>query len=687
MPQLKFSHRTVPLALLLVCILAFGLLIPWLGFYQDDWYQVWFGRAFGSGVFLEYYSDERPFIAGIYMLTMSIVGTSPFNWQAFGLLSRFLAVLGVYWLLRVVWPDRVRQAIWASILFAIYPAFRQQYASVIYSHYFLQMAVQLLSLGMMVLAIRQPRRFWLWTIFSLLAGTFSLFSSEYFFGLELLRPFFIWVALGEQSSTSWRKRGVKTLRLWVPYLIILVGFLVWRIFIFKFPTYQPIIFQDIQPNYLVLASGLLKTILQDAFEVGLLTWGQTLRLFSDLGTRQPSAVAAMAIALVSALILAVYLVKLQVSPGSAEKTSEQDRKDALSWVLIGLISLLAAGWPFWFVGLPVDTLLVGGSRFTISFMFGASLLLVGLLDLLIRKIWLKNLCVAVLVGMAIGFHFRDANYYRQIHKTQAEFFQQLAWRAPGLKQGTLILTNTFQEPLLNGDNSLTAALNWIYDPAPPYTLDYMLFFLPSRIESGNLPGLEPGLPVLKELRNASFTGSTSQALAVYYSPPRCLRVLDPEIDQGLSKPVDMPREMKDAVGISNLAQIIPDTALPAYLPDELFKYLPPENTWCYFYEKAELARQEKKWQEIADLGDQAITESWELDSGWELLPFIEGYARSGQTERARQLTLEAQRKRSEGKRQTDEILCSTWIRINQDAASEDALASFAKNVIRELGCK
>lgn len=680
-----FKGLTVPFVLLATCILAFGLLTPWLGFYQDDWYQVWFARAFGSGVFVDYYSIERPFIAGIYMLTMPLVGTSPLSWQLFGLLSRFLAVLAAYWLLRVVWPDRRQQAVWAAALFAVYPAFRQQYASVIYSHYFLQMAVQMLSLGTMVLAIRQPHKFWRLTVFSLLAGAFSLFTSEYFFGLEFIRPLFIWIALTEHGAERYRERIWKLLRLWSPYLIILLVFLGWRIFVFKFPTYQPIILQEDMPDYPALLTGLLKTILHDVLQVGLLTWGETVKQFTDLGTLRPSAVAAVALALVSAFLLRTYLVKLQ--PSNDTIVDIQDRKGAWSWVLIGLVSLLASGAPFWFVDLPVDTQLTSGSRFTISFMFGASLLMVGLLDLLIRRTWLKIVFVSAIAGLAIGYHFRDANYYRQIHYNQAEFFQQLAWRAPGLEPGTLILTNTFQEPILNGDNSLTAALNWIYDPYPPYTLDYMLFYIPSRIESGNLPGLEPGIPVIKDLRGASFTGSTSQALALYYSPPKCLRVLDPEIDQGISRLPGMSREMKEASNISNLAQINPNPASPAQLPAALFKHQPLETSWCYFYEKAELARQEGDWQEISRLGDQGLGSDFKVDSSIELVPFIEGYARIGQVEKARQLSLEAQRKKPEGGQLTEEILCSTWSRIGRDARPESRLATAASDVRRELGCR
>ena len=78
----------VALILLLLTSLAYGLLIPWLGYYQDDWYQVWFGRAFGPGIFPAYYAGERPFIAWIYMLTTSLLGYAPLSWHVFALLAR-----------------------------------------------------------------------------------------------------------------------------------------------------------------------------------------------------------------------------------------------------------------------------------------------------------------------------------------------------------------------------------------------------------------------------------------------------------------------------------------------------------------------------------------------------------------------------------------------------------------------
>ena len=69
----------------------------------------------------------------------------------------------------------------------------------------------------------------------------------------------------------------------------------------------------------------------------------------------------------------------------------------------------------------------------------------------------------------------------------------------------------------------------------------------------------------------------------------------------------------------------------------------PEKSWCYYFEKAELARQQGNWQRIVELGDQAsVTDKqFQRSNVTELMPFIEGYLRAEQWETAIQLSLEA----------------------------------------------
>jgi hypothetical protein len=667
--------------LLAGCLAAFGLLIPWLGFYQDDWYQVWFGRAFGAGIFGEYYAGERPFIAGIYMLTTPLIGEAPLGWHLFGLFWRWAAALVAFALVRKVWPAARRQAVWAALLFALYPGFRQQFASVIYSHYFLQLAVHLFSLWGICAAARRPRQRRLLAALSFLAALFSIFSSEYFFGLEALRPALLWLVLTQEGQRGGERLSRAALS-WAPYLAVGLLFLYWRLFIFSFPTYQPIYVQHPADSPWQLAWRLAHTAAGDSLEAGALAWMLPAKSLAESPPGQPSTWAALALAASAFILFTWALRRIDREQGHAV----EERRAALEMSLLATLGLLAAGWPFWFVELPVNLDLMGGSRFNISFMLAASWLAAGLIAMLRRPGWLRPLLLSALAGLAVGGHFLDANAYRQIHIRQAAFFQQLAWRAPGLKPGTLVLTNTTQDGIINGDNSLTAALNWIYDAQPPYALDYMLFYIPERLASGHIPALQPGLPVEKGFRTTQFQGSTSQALVVYNPYPECLRVLDPAFDGGLPRPVGMSKEMKEAAQLSNQGQIAP-FAQPAVLSPALFKALPAEDSWCYYYEKADLARQLHDWQRIVALGGQAFSQPRKLASTWELAPFIEGYARAGEWPRARQLTREALDARPEGKWMTAEILCAVWRRVETGLGDNAGAQAKVDEMFAQLACK
>ena len=44
----------VPAVLLVLCVLAYGLLIPTLGYYWDDWPYAWINHMFGPGGYPEF---------------------------------------------------------------------------------------------------------------------------------------------------------------------------------------------------------------------------------------------------------------------------------------------------------------------------------------------------------------------------------------------------------------------------------------------------------------------------------------------------------------------------------------------------------------------------------------------------------------------------------------------------------
>jgi carbon starvation protein CstA len=90
-----------------------------------------FNHAFGPTVFPEAWSFKRPVLGLLYIPTMAALGDVPLRWQVFGLITRMLSSVGVWWGLRQLWPDRDREVAWVALLFAVYPGFQQQSISVV----------------------------------------------------------------------------------------------------------------------------------------------------------------------------------------------------------------------------------------------------------------------------------------------------------------------------------------------------------------------------------------------------------------------------------------------------------------------------------------------------------------------------------------------------------------------------
>ena len=229
-----------------------------------------------------------------------------------------------------------------------------------------------------------------------------------------------------------------------------------------------------------------------------------------------------------------------------------DKKDAYWAMGLGIFILLVAGWPFWLTGVPVS-LGYPASRATLSFMLGVSLLLAGLLSLLPYR--LDWILLAVFVALAAGRQFQWSNDFRRDWNMQKNMFWQMTWRAPGLKPGTIVMMN--EELAYFADNSIGAALNWIYAPDNHTNrVDYVLFYPTNRLD-GALKDLEPNLPVRYDYLAGQFEGNTSQTVVFYYSPPGCLRLLDPEIDP-YNRLIPDETLLRDAAALSTTTPVLSD---------------------------------------------------------------------------------------------------------------------------------
>ncbi len=639
--MLKSRRRSIPVpaVLALLALLSYGLLIPWLGFYWDDWPFAWLSRFLSLRELLDVFSMFRPFDAPFFLLTIPLLRDSPLAWQLYGLVVRLAAALALWWSLRQIWPDKPRQSAWAAMIFLVFPGFGQQWIAFTHANQEQAPLVMfLLSLGFTARAVRARqagRRPWTQTGLALAFMVMGLFPSEYFLGLELLRPLILWILLAGMGLPV-LKRPVRTLLLWLPYALVWLLNGVW-LYVYQrssdYISYGVKLSQYIADGPRAFVFQVVQDFIQTLATVAVASWDQGLQLFL-LPLNAVSTWLTLALVAAVFVVLLAYLLKLSPAPEASATSQGSEDRWALQAIALGVLGILLGRLPSWAAGLPF-ALEFPWDRFLQSMMLGGSLLFVGLLEYFLKTDRRKALVLSLFVALAVGAQFNTANTYRRDWDNQRTFFWQLAWRAPGLEPGTALITHELPLKYVS-DNSLIAPLNWIY--APDFRgaeMPYLMIYSTIRLNGEALPNMRPGTPISASYRTRSFHGSTAQAVVIYDPSPGCLRSLDSAYTGGDVFP-GLPYLLTDAIPLSDLSRILPGAAPPAQPPAELFGK-EPAHTWCYAFEKAELARQVGDWEGAARLEEDALAQGYgpELLSEW--LPFLEARVHLGDWDQATEI--------------------------------------------------
>jgi hypothetical protein len=361
-----------PLALLGLLIISFGLLIPTLGFYWDDWPVLLTHKLLGSEGLWQFYTFDRPISAWTYVITLPVLGYNPPAWHIFTLLLRWSTCLGLWLTLRGIWPSRARQAALVTALFAVYPIFTQQPIAVAYSQHWITYLLFFVSMAAMVYAVRRPRLFWPLTSLSLLTAALHLATMEYFAGLELVRPLVLWLALANESALP-RQRLVRTLRSFIPYLVVLLGFVLWRLFLLEIPgedVNRPTLLLGLLQTPLTSVQRLLQIILQDGAYTLITTWARLLdpSLLEFSRTMLLFWLAAL-VTVVSAYIFFSFYRRADAEDHPNDRWPHQA-------MFLGLAIILLGTLPVWLSDRQMTSGLYA-DRFGLPAMFGAALFWVG----------------------------------------------------------------------------------------------------------------------------------------------------------------------------------------------------------------------------------------------------------------------------------------------------------------------
>ena len=543
----SYRDLIVLLGLLLISGLAYGRLVWMGGLFGDDPAVLVAYHWMGNAGFDAFYGWARPYSTCVYKLVVPLVGDNLHLYQAVTILMRVLSAWMLYVLLKKLFNTRGSAPILAAMICLIYPGFTQQAHSLHYLLHFTVLTIALLSLYLMLRAVRagDKKRSIGWMLLSLLTACVH-FSVEYFVGLELLRPLIIYLAVNGDSAIKTPFKQIW--RIWLPFGGLLSAYIVWRVVLFH-PAYPAITVFDLlteAPFLAVVEVG--KRALADLWKVSVSAWGNAF----NLSIRKSGELLYVFIAIILSVGIGFLIGRLMKEGGE-----NPSRKKSTVWIALGAAGLVCGGVPLWASQLPLE-ITFPWNRTTLCFLVGVSILTAGLLSILPKKA--AAVLFAAITGFSIIFQFQvGLDYQRQWDKVRI-LFAQLVKQAPGLAPDTLIL---FEELPLRyySANNLTAFLNWTYDPERRDGSErYKMFEISERL--GNvLPALEPDIKIIHN----TFHGNTSHVLVIAVDQQGCLVILD----RNQPAPFVLPEMTAAARLLSNPGALITTANPPAELPGVL----------------------------------------------------------------------------------------------------------------------
>jgi hypothetical protein len=633
-----------PMALFLLAFVTYGHVFTSLGYYWSDWEVVFYTKLAPSYQF-GFYAEDRPF-PWTYQLIHFLVGSHPIGWHIVTLLLRWAGTLFFVYALIQFWPEYKRQIFWLGALLMVYPGFVQQTQSAAFSRHIMALLLFTLSLYLMALAIRRPSLARFFLPLSWIATFMHLFTIEYFSGIEFMRPLLIWALIvsGNKNESHVLR---KTVLYSLPYLLVTASFL-WLRFIYFPNAFQTFArFDNIsstmsgfQDSFAGTLLSLFNTGVLDLLYSTLQVWLNSIIGFGGFTFQRRIAWFAFGLGMLFAFAFSFFYNT------NEEETS--NRSTPISVIILGLLLFAASALPVWAIGKEVST---GGwnERFTLAPMFGATLTVVGLVLLFVRSGGQKWV-FGFLLTFSVATQIWTVNEYRRDWVIQPDYYWQLYWRVPAIQPGTAVLSFEYPSHLITHHMDATWAVNVLYhfqiqDGSIPY-----MFINPEKEYY-----YQPDIVIKQPARNLVFNGNTSDVIVILHQTEKsCLRVLDPIY---LHDPL-LHEGHDRLIPLSNLSRIIPE---PAPVPPDTDIFGPePAHTWCYFFQKADLARQSEDWNKILDLYAQAQRLGFSPGYGAEYIPFIEANAQTGDWQKAYDLTVTADALSPGHKR----IMCTTWVRLS-----------------------
>jgi hypothetical protein len=629
--QNKKQFRQGALLIFIVSAIAYLPLVKNLGYLNDDWYQMYDVLVKGPSFYHEIFAIDRPGRALAMIPLFTLFGFNPLWYHLSAFFFRMMGGVFLFWTGRMLWKDRNFFALVTGLLFAIYPGFLSQPNAIDYQSHILALFLAMLSVALTVqsLLVTNLRNKVLLIAGSILTGWGALSQMEYYIGIEGFR-FAAIVMLMWRGEGNFRQKVTKVVRASLPFLLVAAGFLTWRLFFFESARKATDVGLQVSQ---VVSSPLtalwwLNYLLQDFFTVTLAAWTMPVYQLAF-----PMRLKDMAVALAwSAVAVGVVLVALR---WRGEKASEAESTSGAGimgeTLFLSLLTMLGGLVPVILVNRHVT--LPDYSRYTLIASVGAAMLIALLIEGLARC-ETQITVIGILVSVAVLTHY--GNTIRSVYETKAtrNFWQQVAWRAPNIEDGVTLVVSYPNSPLAE-DYFIWGPANFIYRPEKQ-SANPVIIKLPAAVLTGDVVNqIVADNGVETPLRRGNYLERDfgNVLVMIQTSENGCVRIIDgnaPELS-----PADADR-LKLIAPRSRLDAVITDGESPT-LPANIFGK-EPEHGWCYFYQKADLARQRGEWEKVPALLNQALDGGYYPNDSLEWMPFLQAAAIQDDVKQVREMT-------------------------------------------------
>ncbi|NJC95855.1 MAG: hypothetical protein C3F07_14980 [Anaerolineales bacterium] len=622
----KFRGAIGVSLVVLIAALTYLPLINRLGYYFDDWYLMYSAGAYGPGVFWDIFSIDRPLRALVMVPAYILFGKDPLDYNLSAFLFRVLGALALLWILDMVWPEKRSTTTLMSLLFLIYPGFLSQPNAIDYQSHIISFAAALFSVALTLKAILSENRFTRIALhgLSILLGWFYLSQIEWYISIEIFR----WACIFLLSSRSGRtivQRIRQTVGWGYPSLVVPLVFLGWRLFFFtseRGATDVGIQLEQVKLYPLQTMFHWGVQVLQDLFDVTVAAWGYPL---SQLTGYIRGWGIALALAAATVVLYAIHTMKGEDNPEAS--TRFDLTREALS---LGLLFAVTGLLPIAMVNREVAFPYF--SRYSWISSIGVVIFIVAIVNLPKAR-FLRDGLIAGLCVISILTH--HGNTVKSVQETEFtdDFWWQVSWRVPQIEKGTTLLAS-YPGVSLQEDYFVWGPANLIYYP-----------------EKQKDDAIQPGIyaavfdedAVKKVLARERQKYDNRRNIITYPNFRNILILTRPSLNSCV-RVIDGMRPEFSSLDGESIRVTEPYSEIEHVLADETIHTPPtivfgpePPHGWCYYYQKADLARQRGEWDEVINIGGQAFGQGFEPGDLIEWMPFLQAYAAHGEAGRLNEL--------------------------------------------------